>query len=406
MEDGPGARAFLAKAAAAFTVLSLLPVALSGSAPSHASPALRPISSWDLGGAAPVDASSATPLFASFTYDRGQVRGTYVQFTYDAPSGMIRSILGLGSDPPILYVGSIRIQSFIPPGPPTATALGPIFEAEGFLVTVTAHDDPTGLLEIHSGMRRLVTIELPASASNISLQTSMGAWPASSVSFTVGGEHARFVLGAGSFSVNGTVLVADMAGPDLLVFKSVPPGSSSKAEWRAILDAISAGQVVAELDLVATQNGGWIQNAARYRIDVAAWPVAVKPGQASVYVDSNRTVGAVVLLAFDQDTMPVGDQARLSVRANGNEVNRTNDTLTLLYAPDARTKDASYTILPLPGTVLAIYLPSLVATYVEVMSVPPPPPGPAFDFGAEAATIAALAVVSVAAAHMFRRRKE
>ena len=43
MEDGPGARANLAKAAVALTVLSLLPVALSGY-PSHASTGLRPIS--------------------------------------------------------------------------------------------------------------------------------------------------------------------------------------------------------------------------------------------------------------------------------------------------------------------------------------------------------------------------
>src|SRR5206468_4111338 len=47
-EDGTDARAFLAKAAATFTVLSLLPVALSGSSPSHASPVLPHISPLDL----------------------------------------------------------------------------------------------------------------------------------------------------------------------------------------------------------------------------------------------------------------------------------------------------------------------------------------------------------------------
>src|SRR3989449_9516467 len=62
-EDGTDARAFLAKAAATFTVLSLLPVALSGSAPSHASPVLRPISDSDLGGVPVGDVPWPTALF-------------------------------------------------------------------------------------------------------------------------------------------------------------------------------------------------------------------------------------------------------------------------------------------------------------------------------------------------------
>src|SRR5207247_7982655 len=73
MEDGPDARASLAKAAAPFAVLSLLPVALSGSAPFHASAALRPISF------APQAESSAggfpwsSPRFAALHSDRGHV---------------------------------------------------------------------------------------------------------------------------------------------------------------------------------------------------------------------------------------------------------------------------------------------------------------------------------------------
>src|SRR5439155_314213 len=84
-----------------------------------------------------------------------------------------------------------------------------------------------------------------------------------------------------SFNVTGTRVLAEMASPDLLVFKSVPTASTNKAEWRAVLDAISAGQVVAELDLIATADGHWMQNPARYRIDVAAWPLAVRPRAAS-----------------------------------------------------------------------------------------------------------------------------
>src|SRR3972149_6411923 len=93
MEDGPGACAFLWKAAAALTVLSLLPIAFSGTAPSHAPAALLPISSVGAMGGSAVVATSESAidvtngLFASFSYERGKVLGSYVQFGYDATYG-------------------------------------------------------------------------------------------------------------------------------------------------------------------------------------------------------------------------------------------------------------------------------------------------------------------------------
>src|SRR2546429_1966888 len=166
-----------------------------------------------------------------------------------------------------------------------------------------------------------------------------------------------------------------MASHDLLVFKSVPAASTNKAEWRAVLDAISAGQVVAELALIATADGHWMQNPARYRIDVAAWPLAVRPRAASVQVDTLRPGGAIVLFAFDPNTMPTDGSAQLSVSANGDAVNRSDDTLALFYTFDSVARNASYTLLPLPGTVVAVYLPSLSAVLVGPRS-PPRPPAP------------------------------
>src|SRR6266566_4699569 len=191
---------------------------------------------------------------------------------------------------------------------------------------------------------------------------------------------------------------------DRLVFKSVPPASTNKAEWRAVLDAISAGQVVAELDLVATSDGHWMQNPARYRIDVAAWPLAVRPREASVQVDTLRPGGAIVLFAFDPRTMPINGSAQISVSANGKALNRSDDPLTLFYTFDSVARNASFTLLPLPGTVMAVYLPSLAAVSIDIVSLPPAAPAPAFDAGSEAAVIAALAIVSVAAARMLRRK--
>ncbi len=342
-------------------------------------------------------------LFAAFTYDDGQVLGTYVRFAYNATSGGVTSVVGgVVGETPVSYLDSIAIDGFPPAR--SATAHGPIFEADGYLVTLTAHDDPTGLIEIRSEMARVVTIELPAAATNISLTSAPGLARASTVSFTIDQEEARLFLGVGSFNVTGTRVLAEMASPDLLVFKSVPAASTNKAEWRAVLDAISTGQVVAELDLVATTDGHWMQNPARYRIDVAAWPLAVRPRAASVQVDSLRPGGAIVLFAFDPNTMPTDGSAQLSVSANGDALNRSDDTLTLFYTFNSVARNASYTVLPLPGTVVAVYLPSLSAMSVDIVSIPPAAPRPAFDPGSEAAVVAALAIVSVAAAHMLRRK--
>jgi hypothetical protein len=205
--------------------------------------------------------------------------------------------------------------------------------------------------------------------------------------------------------VTGTTIRASMADSDLLIFKSVPLASANKAEWRIILDAIRAGQVVAEVDVMVMPDGRWIQNTVRYRIDLAASTLMVKPGKASVQVDSTHPRAAVVLLAFDTATMPARGEVRLSVRANGGEVNRTNDTLSLLYSSHDTTNASSYALLPFPGTVMALYLPSVTA-FIDVVSISPPPPAPAFESGSELATIAALALVSAAAARMMRRRQE
>src|SRR6266571_6862946 len=276
MEAGQGACANLAKAAAAFTVLSLLPLALSGSAPSHASAGLRPISAEDLSQvSAPHDGGVTSFLFGSFAYDQGRVVGTYVSFGYDAPTASIRSYRATGVDPAVLYIDAIDVGPFFPFQAPTLD--GPRFNVLGYDLEITAHDDPTGLLEIRSAAARNVTITLPYSATNISQHATVGSWPASSLSYSIGEEHARFVLGVGTFGVNGSQVVASMAEADLLVFKAVPTATPYQAEWRAVLDAISAGQIVAELDLIATSDGRWVQNSAWYRIDVTAWPREVTP---------------------------------------------------------------------------------------------------------------------------------
>ena len=342
-------------------------------------------------------------LFGRFTYERGRVSGAYVQFDYNADSGSISSYLSTTDVDPTMYIGSIQIGGFLPMRAPALP--GPIFDAQGVQVEITAHDDPTGLLMIRTDAVRNVTINLPASAANLSLHSAPDSWPASSLSYEVGEVQARLVLGAGSFVLNGTTVVAQMAASDLLIFKAIPDASPNRAEWRAVLDAIATGQVVAELELIATHDGQWLENSAHYRIDIAAAPMAVTRDKASVHVACANPGGAVVLLAFDSTTMPDDLARKFTVRANDVVVNRTSDVLGLFYAPGTRATVPAYSILPFPGTVIALYLPSLAPTSVDVESVAPVPPSISFQADSALAFMLALIVVAGAAARIFHRRK-
>ncbi|HKW43153.1 MAG TPA: hypothetical protein VJP06_03110 [Thermoplasmata archaeon] len=402
MEDGRAACAYLAQAAAAITVLSLLPLAFSGSAPSHGAPALLPISASDSSAAPTGSAPFVSSLFASFSYDRGRVSGAYIQFEYNAASGSISSYLSTTVLDPTMYMGSIEISGFLPTRAPTI--LGPIFDAQGMQVEVTAHDDPTGLLMVRTDIARTVTIRLPASAANLTQHSAQHAWPASSMSYEIGDVQARLVLGAGTFDLMGTTITARMAATDLLIFKAVPEASPNRAEWRAVLDAIATGQLVAELEMIATHDGQWLQNGAHYRNDLSVVPLAVTHGRASVDLACTGSGGAVVLLAFDDATMPADAARKFTVRANGVVVNRTADTLGLFYTPATKAGVSTYSILPLPGTVIALYLPSLAPTSIDVESVAASPPSVSFQADSALAFMLAVIVVAGAAARIFRRR--
>jgi hypothetical protein len=394
-------RSHIRKVAAAAVIGSLLSLALTGLGTALSTSAR---SDTSLAEGSPVPNPRSAPMFDSFQYEKGQALGTYVQFAYDASNGTLKSVLGLTKDMPVLYVGSISISGFAPAR--GEATIGSTFRAEGYLVTITAHDDPTSLIEIRTDMARTVAIELPADATNVSLLAATGSWPASTVLYTVGDEQGRFLLGAGTFSVSGTRLVARMRDADLLVFKSVPPLTANRSEWRIVLDAITAGRVVAEMNLVGTSGGQWIQNIVRYRIGLAAWALAVQAGGASVQIDSLLPGGAVVLLTFDSATIPLGEPRRLVVKANGHEIDRTDDSLLLLFANDGNHGAPRYAVLSLPGTALAVYLPSLAAISIEVASLLPPPLESAFDLSTEVAMIAALGIVCLAAVRMLRRRPE
>lgn len=416
MEDGWEARSGLVRAAVALTVLALLPVAaLSLSAPAHASPNSITVTPGDSGGgplhgtsgldAPTVDALMRgwqAGLFASFGWDGNTARGSFVEFAFSPTTGTISSFLARQENETLAIVGSIGLDSAADFASPTVT--GPLFTATSSSMTIIAHDDPAGLLEFHTGSApRSVVFHFIPSLTNVTDRFTSASWPQAALSFSVGESRGSLLLGAGNFNVSGTTVVATMTANDFLVMRVVPGFSSDRPQRSAVLDAFASGRLEAEYALVAKSDGGWIQNAARYRADLDASATTVEAGHATLWFRSLKDRGGLLLLAFDPLTMPVDQAHRLAVTVNGTEIPQATDVMGTFYGSPDGIAGPFYARLSVNATVLAIYLPTFRASIIEVSSIALAQP--TADWITEAATVAALGVVSVAAAVMFRRRE-
>ncbi len=341
-------------------------------------------------------------LFASFGWDGSAARGSFVQFDFSPASGMISSFIARDGNQTLAIVDSISITPATGFASPMVT--GPLFTAMSSSIMVIAHDDPTGLLEFHTASApRTVVVRFIDSLTNITDRSTSTSWPQASLSFSVGESRGRLVLGVGSFNVTGMTVVATMTADDLLMMRIVPGFSDDRAQRSAVLDAFGSGRLAAEYALVSESNGGWIQNAARYREDLMVGPTTVEAGHAALWLGSTKDRDGLLLLAFDPLTMPADAGHRLVVKVNGTEVAETADVMRAFYAPPSGTAGPYYARLALNATVLVLYVSTFRASTIDVSSVAVPQNGA--DWNMEAAMVAALGVVSIAAAVMFRRRE-
>ncbi len=416
MEDGWEPRSSLVRAAAALTVLTLLPAAaLSLSGIARASPGLTievpaDAGSGPLHGTNGLDAPTVdalmraweSGLFASFGWDGVTATGSFLQFSFTPSSGAISAVLAKNGTETLAILESIEIHPTVGFAPPIAA--GPLFTATGDAMTILAHDAPAGLLEFHTGSAPAAVIfHLLSFATAITDRTSAMEWPQASVTFSIGESRVRLVSGAGSLNVTGMTVTANMTADDLLVMRIVPAFLRDRSQASAVLDALGSGRLAAEYALVSSSDGGWIQDAVRYRRGLLAGPTTVSAGHAALWLGSPLERDGLLLLGFDPLTMPADPGHRLVVTVNGTEVRESTDVLGAFYASPGGMENPFYARLAANATVLALYLPSLHDSTVEISSAPIP--RPTVEWSTEAAIIAALAVVSVAAAVMFRRRE-
>lgn len=347
--------------------------------------------------------ASDSGLFAAFTWNGIQAKGTFVQFSYGPEPGLVTQFGALDGPNTTPLLNSIAISPFLLGQPPTTS--GPMFRVAGAGVTLTAHDDPTTLVECRtSGTAHTVTIRFLTAVTNVVSVTRSSAWPSAGVSFQIGESQGRILLAAGTLNVSDDVVTANLTASDLLVFKTVPLTAPDRTPRSTLLDAFGSGKIVAEFSLVAEANGAWAESSARYRLDLSVVPSSVKANEASLLIASMHGIGGLVVVAFDPATMPADSSDRIVVMVDGTEIPVWDDGLAQMLASSAAAGRPSFSRIAMNATVLAVYLPNIETGTLSISSVPVPPPP--IDFGTAFAIFAALIVVAYSGMRMFRRTCE
>jgi hypothetical protein len=352
--------------------------------------------------ASPLDAvrrASESGLFAAFAWDGYQAKGSFVQFAYGSEPGVFTQVSAILAPDTTTLVDSITIAPFTPEGMPTA--FGATFLVNGSGLLVTAHDDPTALLEFRtSGTPHVVTLRFPPSVTSISPVTRSSRWPASALAFNVGATSGRLLLGGGTMNVSDDTVTANLTSTDLLVFRTVPSFAPDRLGRDALLAAFGAGRIIADFSLVAGSNGTWAENSARFRVDLSALPSAVQTSRASVLIASMRGIAGLIVIGFDPATMPGDGTHEIVVRANGNVVPQFDGDLATMIATSSAAGRASFSRMAMNATVVAVYVPGIVTMTLSISSEPAPA---LIDLGTALAIFAALLVVMYAGMRMFRR---
>ncbi len=399
------------RVAAALVALTLLPVALivgtahpadRGLATSTVPggvPGLRALDT-ELPSAEAIRRGQASNLFAPFTWDGIVASGPFIRFGYLPSSSTVLDYLAVNGSRATSILESLQVSEFSAASDPALS--GATFIITSPNATVVAHDEPMGLLEIRTiGAPHTVTLQLPVGTSSLRISYST-SWPASSVAYSNGDVDGRIILGRGNLTISGTTVVASLRSQDYLAIRALPAFVDHAAEHEAILDAFASGYLAAEIDLVAVSSGGWIENFAEYHATVGTVDRSAAFSRADLQLSMPNRGGGLVLLAFDRTTMPVDDAHRLAIRANGTEVAMTSDPVaSVLTAPEPAGR-AAYTVLAMNATVLAVYVPNLNGTTLEIQSLALP--APALSRSTQLAIVAAMFVVAVAAVIMFRRQ--
>ncbi len=409
MRTGWGPHRWFHRAATAFVALTLIPVAVVVASAHGGS--LGPTGAFhavtlhaedtDLPSVDALQRSQASNLFAPFFWSGQAASGPFVSFGYSTQTGTISDYAAVHEGSTEVLVPSIRVEGFSGDAGPQLS--GATFAVNGPGIAIVAHQEPMALLEMESASSPQTVVFTFATGTTALALSHATSWPRSTLTFAVGDTVGSLILWKGGMSVNGSAVTAAMQSGDYLALRAVPSFASDRTQRTAILNAFGSGRLAAEYDLVAMRNGGWLENAAEFQPNVTLTSDGVDFSNAALTMTGLAHRDGVLLIAFDPGTMPSDAGHRVVVTNNGVQVPQAQNPLAALYATTGASSEASFSLLAMNATVLVVYLPSLATSSIQVQSIALPAGG--IDVPTELAMVAALFIVSLAAAAMFRTRR-
>ncbi len=333
-------------------------------------------------------------LFGAFAFDRGELRGAFVEARVEETTGTIRN---LTVAKPFGTVEVFRSITMAPTAVGVAAVDGPAFSFRSLYVAISMHNNPAVGL-VHRALTADLTVayELAAGASFV--------LEGQSAYVSGGGLRGRIaLLGTGMIiAVGSTVTVSLQADASvgfrvMLVDGEGPTGSWDQA---AVQEAFARGVVAAESFLISLE-GAILSDDAVY-LDVSVSASQLRTGAVQITISSDLPSGRSLVIYLSQEALAGRHRDPLIVEFDGARIPETSSADEALVAGPARFHATASD----QGVVFAAFLPSF-STHTLLIQVPELLPLFPRDMLGLATVAIAIAVVSAATVLALRpsRRK-
>jgi hypothetical protein len=332
-------------------------------------------------------------MFGAFAFDRGELRGAFVEARIEEATGTIRN---LTVAKPFGTVEVFRVITMAPTAVGVAAVNGPAFSFRSVYVAISLHNNPTVAL-VHRALATDLTVSYEV-ASGVSI-----IHEGQSVYVSGGGLRGRIaLLGSGAVDALGsTVTVSLQAGATvgfrvMLVEGEGPTGSRDQA---AIQEAFARGVVAAESFLISLE-GAILSDDAVY-LDVSVSAFQLRPGAVQITISSDLPSGRSFVVYLSQETLAGRHQEPLIVEFDGARIPETPSADDALAAGPARFHATASD----RGVIFAAFIPSF-STHTLLIQVPELLPLFPRDALGLATVAIAIAVVSAAVVLALRRSRQ
>lgn len=257
--------------------------------------------------------AEAHGLFARLAYDAGSgnVEGRFVRFHLVASTAQMHDYTIRDGTTNLTFFSEVTPQPFSASAGPRVT--GSVLHVLGENVTVLAHNNPTGALQIRAdGANATVSFQLASSAKVLNAT-------AREVKIGVGAAHGHILSsGNASIDVNGTLVTVQLAPGEAAMFRG-HPSKVDASILHAQNKAFTSG-VLGSVVHIADGDGAPVQDESDLGVAVEASEIG--RGHLRATVSSDNPAGRVIFLAVDGTTIDPAHAAAIQVTLDGKAVPR------------------------------------------------------------------------------------